>query len=147
MSVRKATQDDVLDIVLLARQFLKEAKTPIKLDKALFTKNLEATLDNANYFFYVSEQEGEVIGCLAGQISNTIFSSVPIAVEIGWFIDPAYRKARDGLKLFSTFEQWAKSKGCEAISMGDLAEVQDLAPLYKRRGYELFERTYIKELK
>ena len=146
MTIRKATKEDILDIVLLTKQFLKEFKPPIKLDSTHFIKNLETTVEDPSYFFYVSEQESEVVGYLSGAKSYSMFSSQPMAIEIGWFLQPEYRGSSDGLKLLSEFIKWAKEQGCEVISMGDLAKVQDLSPLYNRKGFELYERTYIKEI-
>jgi GNAT superfamily N-acetyltransferase len=146
MGIRKATKEDVLDIVLLTKQFLREFKPPIKLDSNHFVTNLNNVIESPEYFFYVSEHESEVVGYLSGAKNYTMFSSQPMAIEIGWFMSPEYRGSKDGIKLLSKFEEWAKENECEVISMGDLAKVQDLGSLYNRRGFELYERTYIKEI-
>ncbi len=146
MTIRKATNEDNLDIILLTKQFLKEFNPPIKLDSKHFLTNLETVVEDPSYFFYVSEQEGEVVGYLSGAKSYTLFSSQPMAIEVGWFMLPEYRGSTDGLKLLNKFIEWGKEQGCEVISMGDLAAVQDLGPLYSRKGFELYERTYVKEI-
>lgn len=147
MTVRRATKDDVMDIVMLTHQFLREFKGPLKFDARYFADNLDRIIENDNFFFHVAEDEGEVIGFLAGAKNFVLFSTEPTAIEIGWFMEPAFRNGRDSLRLLSSFEQWARDSDCSVISMGDLSLLQDLGPLYTRRGYELYERTYIKRIK
>lgn len=144
--IRKAGVQDVLDIVMLTKQFLREFKGPLKFNASFFTDNLNKVIEDENYFFYVAENEGEVIGFLAGAMSTTMFSDEPTAIEIGWFVEEPFRNGRDSLKLLSKFEEWAKDNGCPVISMGDLSKLQDLGPLYSRKGFELYERTYIKRI-
>lgn len=144
--IRKATKKDIIDIVLLTKQFLKEFKGPLGFDGKYFSDNLDKVIEDENFFFYVAEDQGEVIGFLAGAKNFVLFSSEPTAIEIGWFMEPAYRNGKEGLALLNKFIEWAGDVGCHVISMGDLSKLQDLGPLYTRKGFELYERTYIKRI-
>jgi len=48
--------------------------------------------------------------------------------------------------LMQAFEGWAKEVGCKFASMCDMHDLQDLQPLYERKGYKLTEKSYVKEL-
>lgn len=83
-------------------------------------------------------------GMLMGTIVPFIYGSKQVAVELGWWVDPEARNAGVGRELIERFELWAKIMGCELITMISIDD--QIGLYYEKRGYELRERTYMKEL-
>lgn len=84
-------------------------------------------------------------GFIAGQSTNFPFGPGKIASETAWWIDPDSRGENRGAKLMQAFEYWAKNiAGCSFISMTSLDK--DVEKIYKKNGYKLYERAYMKLL-
>lgn len=79
-------------------------------------------------------------GVLGGLIYPMYFGGGTVAQELFWFAD------RAGMQLLDWFEQWAKAKRADGVSMISLS-IDDrtdgvMEKLYTRRGYELREKAY-----
>lgn len=84
-------------------------------------------------------------GFIAGQVTKFPFGSDLMASEVAWWIDPDSRGENRGAKLVQAFEYWAKNiAGCRFVSMTSLDSVVE--KLYKKNGYKLYERAYMKVL-
>jgi GNAT superfamily N-acetyltransferase len=84
-------------------------------------------------------------GFIAGQATRFPFGPDTIASEIAWWIDPEARGENKGAKLMEAFEYWAKEIAkCRLISMTSLDK--NVEKIYKRKGYKLYERAYMKVL-
>lgn len=83
-------------------------------------------------------------GVLGGMIAPIYFGGGTIAQELFWFAD------KNGAELLTAFEDWAQGKGADGVMMISLAldEKTDgrMSKIYERRGYELRERNYYKEV-
>lgn len=144
--IRTATEEDLFDLTILCREFIKEVGPPLKFDK----KKIETFLTNAILsdacLVLVMESEGEVTGGLVGVISEHPFLPMVMASELGWFVSKEKRGSIESIKLIKHFEQWARNVGAHSISMADESKLNDLSNLYQRLGYTLMERTYTKEI-
>lgn len=84
-------------------------------------------------------------GFIAGTVSVFPFGPGKIASETAWWIDPDSRGENRGVKLMEAFEYWAKNIAqCDFISMTSLDK--DVEKIYKKKGYKLYERAYMKVL-
>jgi len=83
-------------------------------------------------------------GMLVGMLSEFIYGDCLIATELAWWVDPEYRGTSEGKELLTSFEGWAKDKGCKYITMISLDE--GLGKYYEKCGYLLTERSYMREL-
>lgn len=84
-------------------------------------------------------------GFIAGQATPFPFGDGLIASETAWWIDPEARGENKGGKLVQAFEYWAKNIAqCKFISMTSLDSTVE--KLYKKNGYKLYERAYMKVL-
>lgn len=84
-------------------------------------------------------------GFIAGQATKFPFGKDMLASEIAWWIDPDSRGENKGIKLMHAFEYWAKNvAGCKFISMTSLDK--GVESVYKKNGYKLYERAYMKVL-
>lgn len=83
-------------------------------------------------------------GMLLGRATPFSFGHHKMAMEIGWWVEPEYRKSGVGKSLIDAFEYWAKKVGCSLVVMGSLDDV--LGSYYEKNGYKSAERLYMKEL-
>ena len=101
-------------------------------------------------FYIESPRDTHIIilddfGFIAGQSTVFPFGPGKIASETAWWIDPDSRGENRGLKLMKAFEYWAKNVAqCDYITMTSLDK--DVEKIYKKNGYKLYERAYMKLL-
>lgn len=83
-------------------------------------------------------------GILGGMLSPIYFGGGTVAQELFWFAD------KNGRELLDAFEAWAKERGADGVIMVNLAlgEREDavMNRMYERRGYQLRERHFYKEV-
>lgn len=83
-------------------------------------------------------------GFLAGITHNFLLGPHRMAVELGWYVQPEYRGEKIGKALIDGFENWAEVMDCKLITMVSIDE--EMGKYYEKRGYKLYERSYMKEL-
>ena len=67
MKVRQATHDDLFDVLVLARQFSKEAPEMHKWDKEKVETQLASSIDSSDQTLLVAEEDnGDISGGLLG---------------------------------------------------------------------------------
>ena len=144
--IRKATEDDVFDILILSREFSKEAPKTHKWNKEKTEQFIFSALQNTNMTIFVLDVGGEIEGLLVGLLSELYMSHTVQATELAWFVSKEYRGKSASLELIKHFEKWAKENGANQIGMGDIEGISSLEKLYNRLGYERAETVYLKEL-
>ena len=144
--IRTATPDDVFDILILAKEFSKEAPQSHKWNKEKTEQFILSALQNTNMTIFVIDVDGEIEGALVGLLSELYMSYTVQATELAWFVSKDYRGKPASLKLIKAFEKWAKESGANHIGMGDIEGISSLEKLYNRLGYERAETVYLKEL-
>lgn len=94
------------------------------------------------------DPDGDIVGLFGAVVSYSSFSMDPLGVEVLWWVSPKARKTRLAITLVDGFEMWAKKLGLTKLVLGSMENEHSDAidRFYKRRGYELTERTYFKEL-
>lgn len=105
---------------------------------------------NAGLILLAEDKETkEVIGLFVAMISLTSAGLEPTATELLWWVAPEARKTRLSITLVNAFEFWAKKVGVTKLILGSMENEHAAAidKFYTKRGYELTERTYYKELK
>lgn len=144
--IREATQDDVFDILILAKEFSKEAPQSHKWSKAKTEAFLFSALQADTMTILVLEVDGDIVGAIVAVVTEMYMSHTTIASELAWFVSKAYRGKPSSLKLVFAYEDWAKSKRAQYIGMGDIQGISNLEKLYTRLGYKKFESVYMKEI-
>lgn len=81
---------------------------------------------------------------LAGMKVPFLLGNKDMAIEIGWWVDPNRRGEGAGQQLMDAFERWAVDHNCDLITMVSIDD--KVGEYYEKRGYKLYERTYMKEL-
>ena len=144
--IRTATPDDVFDILILAKEFSKEAPSSHKWNKDKTEQFLVSSLSNTNMEIFVIDVGGEIEGALVGLLSELYMSHTVQATELAWFVSKDYRGKPASIRLMKAFEKWAKESGANQVGMGDIEGISSLKNLYNRLGYERAETVYLKEL-
>ena len=145
-TIREATEDDIFDILILAKEFSKEAPSTHTWNKNKTEAFLNSTLLNDNMVLFVLEVDKEIVGSLLGFVIEVYMSHKVQATELAWFIAKEYRGKPSSIKLVKAFEKWAIDKGANQIGMGDIEGISNLEHLYNRMGYTKAESVYIKEI-
>jgi GNAT superfamily N-acetyltransferase len=118
-----------------------------KPDEAQILATLERILEHGAIF--VAEIDGAVAGFIACVMHGAWFDpGFRIALEAAWWMHPQARGRPEGVRLLFAFERWAKEQGANAICMSDIRLEEDspASEILGRLGYQVSERTFIKEL-
>ena len=146
VEIREAQEQDDLDVLMLAKKFVRESGSDLPFDRDHLHANIFNMISNPAFVLLTAWKGGDLIGLLAGTKTPTLFSSALIAAELSWYVDPEFRDGTTGLKLVKAFEKWGKDNGCIKVAMSDIEELKDLQDLFSRLGYSVTEKTYTKDL-
>ena len=111
--------------------------------------NIEETvgelLANPNFICICEEGKGVIIGIVYPVFWNT---KVLSAQELGFWVEPAYRKTGLALSLLRSFEKTVKELGAEEITMIALESSNPdiVGRMYEKLGYTKLEHTYMKRV-
>ncbi len=144
--IREASEEDIFDILILAREFSRESPVTHKWDKEKTEHFILAALQNTNTTIFVLEEDNEIVGAIVGLLNEMYMSQTLVATELAWFVSKEYRGKKGSLMLMTTFENWAKENGADYTCMGDIHGITTLEKLYTKKGYSKCETTYMKEV-
>jgi len=139
--IRQATLNDVELVTQMTVKFLSTTKHKDITDEDKTRQTIKVILSSPHMAIFLY---GEV-GMIAGVISEFPFGNHLVASELGWWVEPEYRKSEIGKELLDTFEDWATVNKCEKIFMVTLDD--SVGKYYEKRGYEIHERTYVKDIR
>lgn len=144
--IRLAIHGDIKNALPLVESFFKESLQefgfPLELDALI--KNMKEHCDKKSCL--VIEEEGKIVGLIAGKFVQFPISNYKVYQEIMWYVLPEYR--RHGLRLFRETEKYCKSIGINAIIMGNMANLNKakMSKFYRFQGYKPMEVQWIKQL-
>ena len=148
-TIRQATVEDLPDLAPLAEEFYAstEALKDFHIDR--FVQLWTTLLGNGTGAIFLLDQDGEIIGTIAGVVYPEQYSPTLICQEFYLYIKKERRGGFGLLKLIRTFERWGKLMGCSQIRIGHLQDLQpvELGNLYQCLGYKPIEVNYAKELR
>jgi hypothetical protein len=84
-------------------------------------------------------------GVLMAAYAEHPFGPVRLARETVWWIEPEYR-GLGAVKMLDAYEHWARANHCQFIGMAGMGDDPDVGKLYRRRGYQVAERHYLKAI-
>ncbi|UZD96270.1 GNAT family N-acetyltransferase [Pseudomonas corrugata] len=93
-------------------------------------------LINGQGVVFVAEVNGEVVGGMAGAVTDQWFSNDLIAYDYSIFVEPSRRNGVIAVRLIQTFKEWARIKGAKQIYMGigTGVSVEGTTRLYESQG-------------
>jgi len=137
--VRIAQTEDFNIAFTLADIFVTEAYGKWADSRATYSLVYQCIKDEDKVFLLYEDK-----GFLAGVTNRFLLGNQYMAVELGWYVLPECRGTGAGKALMDGFEDWAKIMKCDLISMISIDD--EVGNYYEKRGYKLYERTYMKEL-
>lgn len=98
--------------------------------------------------FKLTNDEEQTIGLLGAVLVPDLFDNKVVASEAFWFVHPDHRGSMGPVRLFKTFETWAKDVGAERILTAHLstATAGKMGEFYEKQGYSPVETLYRKEI-
>lgn len=142
-------QSDYFEILDMMKKFILHElpKELQKYDNQKLIDLFNKTLNEQSAFCLVDEDDN-VVGCLACLLSEIMFSKQKVALELVFWLEPEYRNSKSSVLLLQYYEEWARKKGCDLISLVHMENnSKDKAKhLYNKLGYTQTEYSYIKEL-
>jgi GNAT superfamily N-acetyltransferase len=149
-TIRDANHSDILDITIAAKLFSKETNHPalntINPNKVAAT--LQQLLDSEVGLVKVACFNKEIIGAIAGVVSELPINDLVVAQELMLWLDPSHRNGKTAPKLIDGYVEWASKKGCDFVRLSALDGILSgkAGILFKRKGFKPIETAYIKEL-
>lgn len=130
--IRPATAGDVLRIVDMVEALRLAVGGPVPVDRPHTAQTVAALLSSPDGAVWVSDG-----GFIAGALTRTIISPVPICQELGWFATDG-----SGLRLLRAFEDWAQERGAALIQLSTGPTGPDLT----RLGYRRAETAWVRSI-
>ena len=148
-SIDLANEEDVIDLVILGKEFAKEAQVGFlgwSNDKV--SRSLSDAIARDDFLVVVMRHRTEAVGMLVAFVTPCFFSDAMQAVEIVWYATPEHRGTKGAHRMVEHYEKWAKEAGavCTNLSNLDILKADRVRKLYERKGYRLTENTFIKRL-
>lgn len=145
-NLRIATDKDAADVYELALKFTEEFDLP-KAEEISVADNFFNILQNPKASIIIlAEKENKTIGMIIGVVTKPLFSSIRIATEIAWYVNPEDRKTKASLELLKAYDYWAKNIAkCDMVQLMHL-NTDRLGKVYERLGYKQREVVYDKWL-
>jgi hypothetical protein len=138
--IRKASAEDLEAVVEWGRRF--HAYSPwgkrVRIEDADWRQTVTNLLASEDAAVFVSEG-----GFCGGLIFPMYFNhAYRVAQELFWFAEA------DGTQLREAFEDWARSRGADALQMSCIADDREAAVrrLFRRAGYAATETSLMKEI-
>ncbi len=145
--IRKATEEDFDDILLLSAEFWLHTQFSEPFD-AEHTRNM-VQLAYDNQLLAVLEIDSAIVGFCAGVCAPLMASPHAVAgTELAWWVDPNHRGGKNGIALLQFMEQLAKDAGVKYWTMvtmeSSMPEI--VGRMYEKMGYRKSETSYTKVL-
>ena len=102
-----------------------------------------------NHICYLAEFNGEIVGCLAGCVSEHHFNyNFKYFQESMWYVKKGLRGKGIATALLEAVKVEAKERGCERFVVGHTDNIMPafMKKFYQQLGFKLFETHYIKDL-
>lgn len=143
ITIREAQLKDLFEISLLAKEAYVDYKIKFKFNPVYFYEKCEILLKIGGHIL-IAESEGKIVGSLGFLINQNFFFDLKVADEIFWYSNDM----KCGILLFKKFESFVKEQGCGIIKMALIitSKSKKLESFYLKKDYELFEKTYLKEV-
>lgn len=144
--IRQATTADLPRMAGLAKEFYASSRMLRHFQIDRFVETWNSFISLGMGVIFLSVEKDEITGTIAGLVHRDANCDDLIAQEFYWFVHKDSRG--EGIKLYRTFEDWAKAKGAHEIRMGYLVDSMPdkVKHFYQRLGFHEVETNYAKRL-
>lgn len=131
MVIRKATLNDIASILDFGRQkFMQSNMSEMGWNSVIARRTIKDAMTDPNQRVFLALKDGDVAGCLIGQIYHMPFSPCLCATDLAFVAD------QGGNRLVDEFLKWCKSRKVRRIDMGVSQEDRRADNLYLRKGFK-----------
>lgn len=147
VAIRECAVEDLPKLAACAAEFYAASKFLKVFDLDRFCRAWEGFISSGMGVIFALECGADIVGVIGGISHEDLYGGQRVASEFFWFVQHDFRGTH-GMRLYRTFEEWARLKECSQIRMACLmdSEPEQMATLYTRLGYQLCEQQFVKEL-
>ena len=146
MKLRMATHDDLPAIVVLGRVMHQESSfAPMDYDVDRVKETISDLMNKSQFVVVAEDTNGEVIGGMAGMVTQSWFGNDMVANDLALFIHPDHRGGLMVVRLVKAFVHWAKLAGAKQIRPGVVSGSRTAEALYDRLGFTRCGATFCME--
>lgn len=144
--IRAATHEDVPRLLFMGREFWDQtpwrALGPFNDESA--EQGFRSFIDgDTTAVFVTTDETDSAVGAVGVLHGINWMTGAPVAQELFWWVEP--HAAREAVALWRRAEEWAEAHGAP-LSMVRINGLRDAAldRLYRMRGYQVMEHTYLR---
>lgn len=146
MKLRMANPDDLPAIVVLGRVMHQESSfAPMDYDVDRVKETISDLMNKSQFVVVAEDTNGEVIGGMAGMVTQSWFGNDMVANDLALFIHPDHRGGLMVVRLVKAFVHWAKLAGAKQIRPGVVSGSRTAEALYDRLGFTRCGATFCME--
>jgi GNAT superfamily N-acetyltransferase len=137
--IRPATGQDSSQLFELVCAF----PTPTPCSAEAYSRSLQAKLADPHSCLLVAEDNGRLVGYLAGHRHYTFYAGGLTSWVDEVLVVEVFRGKGVGQDLMQAFEEWSKNAGCVLVSLA----TRGASAFYERIGYEskaLYFKKYLR---
>jgi GNAT superfamily N-acetyltransferase len=143
--IREARPEDLPRLIEMGAEFARSSVYRSEIeDVVASTRSILTFLSKSGGKVLVAEEEGKAVGMLGFLIYPHYYTGKPTAMEVIWYVDPAYRRSLTAVILLRAGERIAREMG--AVKMQFTAPTADVGKMYEMLGYRPLEMGYQKDL-
>lgn len=139
MGIRVATLDDLPRILELGELLHRESPrwSRLSFNRAKAAHFIAHLILEANGVVFLAEQDGLVVGGIAGMSSAHWSSDDVVAQEVSFFMAPEARGNMVAVRLIAALQAWGEMRGAKWLTAGTSTglDPERTAGLYERLGF------------
>jgi hypothetical protein len=143
--VRDAQIGDIPALLAMVERLREAASVPIPFNRGYTQAYIKYCINSPDGLALVLERD-KPAGMLIARLMFCSISSVPIAAEQGWWVEPEARGSLGAIRLLQRFETWARRHECFAVKMSTIKHDDAPAMMLGRLGYAIQETAWAKVL-
>lgn len=141
-----ATVADLPAICVLGRAMHQESTfAPMDYDLERVKETLGGLMDKSQFVVVAEGTNGEVIGVMAGMVTQSWFGNDMVANDLALFVHPDHRGGMLAARLIKTFVKWARLAGAKQIRPGVISGCKVADALYEKLGFRRCGATFVME--
>jgi GNAT superfamily N-acetyltransferase len=120
MVIRRGREEDIDRLVELGRELHLESRYAwLPFEDGKVRESIYSFLGDPQYKCgLVAEENGVLIGALAGYLADYFFCNSTVASDAMFFVARSHRGSMAAGALLRAFREWAKSRGAQELCIG-----------------------------
>src|SRR5262245_4390699 len=147
-SIATAMPSDLEKLSVMGHLFAQNYGAGVMSFKTnVFLEKMAGFMANRQGTVLCLHEDFELKGAIAGVLYENVFDGELCATELFWYVWPGAHKG-SGTALLAAFEEWARWRGATRVTMALMLHnmPEALGSFYERKGYQPFEKHYVKRL-